>query len=105
MKIVSFDMDILCIIGNESEVERKIGIVIKRRCCKYKLFKSFEVVCWKIWIMFFICIVVYIFCWIFFFLEIFNVIRVFVFCYFFFIGYVINLIIYSVVNIKVRNVI
>lgn len=104
-KTVSFDTDTSCTTGNESEAERQTGTATKRRRCKHKSSKSSEAVRRKTWTMFFICTAVYILCWIPFFLEIFNVTRVLVLRYFFLIGHATNPIIYSVVNIKVRNAI
>uniref|UniRef100_A0A8W8MGK7 G-protein coupled receptors family 1 profile domain-containing protein n=1 Tax=Magallana gigas TaxID=29159 RepID=A0A8W8MGK7_MAGGI len=104
-KTVSFDTDTSCTTGNESEAERQTGTATKRRRCKHKSSKSSQAVRRKTWTMFFICTAVYILCWIPFFLEIFNVTRVLVLRYFFLIGHATNPIIYSVVNIKVRNAI
>lgn len=104
-KTVSFDTDTSCTTGNESEAERKTGTATKRRRLKHKSSKNSQAVRRKTWTMFFICTAVYILCWIPFFLEIFNVTRVLVLRYFFLIGHATNPIIYSVVNIKVRNAI
>ena len=59
----------------------------------------------KTWTMFFICTAVYLLSWVPFFFEIFNVTRILVFRYFFLVGHAANPIIYSVVNIKIRNAI
>lgn len=104
-KAVSFDTDTSCTTGNESEAERQTGTATQRRRRKHKSSKSSQAVRRKTWTMFFICTAVYILCWIPFFLEIFNVTRVLVLRYFFLIGHATNPIIYSVVNIKVRNAI
>lgn len=104
-KAVSFDTDTSCTTGNESEAERQTGTATQRRRRKHKSSKSSQAVRRKTWTMFFICTAVYILCWIPFFLEIFNVTRVLVLRYFFLFGHATNPIIYSVVNIKVRNAI
>lgn len=104
-KTVSFDTDTSCTTGNESEAERQTGTATRRRRRKHKSSKSSEAVRRKTWTMFFICTAVYILCWIPFFLEIFNLTKVLVLRYFFLIGHATNPIIYSVVNIKVRNAI
>ncbi|XP_056007890.1 5-hydroxytryptamine receptor-like [Ostrea edulis] len=85
--------------GNQTRTKKKR---VKR---KIRFSKHANSVRTKTWTMLFICTFIYIICWIPFFLEIFNLTSILVLRYFFFLGHATNPIVYSIVNVKVRNAI
>ncbi|XP_062596260.1 alpha-2C adrenergic receptor-like [Saccostrea cucullata] len=111
MRTLSFDTDTT---GVDSEPEKANGrndrVCINteksttlRRKRKIRVSKHANYVRKKTWTMLFICTFVYLICWIPFFFEIFNVTSILFLRYFFFLGHATNPIIYSIINVKIRN--